>query len=227
MSDTAADVSVPPATAADSTDPACDVAHGRAEVPASTRTLVAVFTSPVARFLLSYARDAGYRAVLLEPDAGHPPPGPDGEPSAPEPSAPGTSADQTSADETSADGPGGDGTRADRPSADGFTTAASLAGLADEATDIVVCDHHRPELGPVLRDALASPARWVGVLGNPRHPAPHIPALAALGVPADEIARVHRPIGLNIGSRTPAEIALATMAGLIADRNGRPGGFHF
>ena len=257
MSDTAADVSVPPATAADSTDPACDVAHGRAEVPASTRTLVAVFTSPVARFLLSYARDAGYRAVLLEPDAGHTPPGPDGEPSAPEPSAPGTSADQTSADETSADetsadetradrpsadgtradrpsadetsadGPGGDGTRADRPSADGFTTAASLAGLADEATDIVVCDHHRPELGPVLRDALASPARWVGVLGNPRHPAPHIPALAALGVPADEIARVHRPIGLNIGSRTPAEIALATMAGLIADRNGRPGGFHF
>ena len=242
MSDTAADVSVPPATAADSTDPACDVAHGRAEVPASTRTLVAVFTSPVARFLLSYARDAGYRAVLLEPDAGHTPPGPDGEPSAPEPSAPepsadGTSADQTSADgtsagQTSADGPGADGTRADRPSADGtsadgFTTAASLAGLADEATDIVVCDHHRPELGPVLRDALASPARWVGVLGNPRHPAPHIPALAALGVPADEIARVHRPIGLNIGSRTPAEIALATMAGLIADRNGRPGGFHF
>jgi len=247
MSDTAADVSVPPATAADSTDPACDVAHGRAEVPASTRTLVAVFTSPVARFLLSYARDAGYRAVLLEPDAGHTPPGPDGEPSAPEPSAPETSApepsadqtsadgtsadetsaDETSADETSADGPGADGTRADRPSADGFTTAASLAGLADEATDIVVCDHHRPELGPVLRDALASPARWVGVLGNPRHPAPHIPALAALGVPADEIARVHRPIGLNIGSRTPAEIALATMAGLIADRNGRPGGFHF
>ena len=185
MSDTAA-VSVP-ATAAGSADPACDVAHGKADVPASTRTLVAVFTSPVARFLLSYARDAGYRPVLLEPDAGH---------------------------------DGG-------PATDALTTASSLAGLADEATDIVVCDHHRPELGPVLRDALASPARWVGVLGNPRHPAPHIPALAALGVPDDEIARVHRPIGLNIGSRTPAEIALATMAGLIADRNGRPGGFHF
>jgi xanthine/CO dehydrogenase XdhC/CoxF family maturation factor len=169
------------------------VAHGRAEVPASTRTLVAVFASSVARFLLSYARDAGYRPVLLEPDPGHD------------------------------DGPGPDG----GPAPDGVTTAASLAGLADEATDVVVCDHHRPELGPVLRDALASPARWVGVLGNPRHPAPHIPALAALGVPDDEIARVHRPIGLNIGSRTPAEIALATMAGLIADRNGRPGGFAF
>jgi xanthine/CO dehydrogenase XdhC/CoxF family maturation factor len=175
------------------------VAHDRAEVPASTRTLVAVFASPVARYLLSYARDAGYRPVLLEPDPGHDGgPAPDGDP-----------------------GP-------DRgPGPGGLTTAASLAGLADEATDIVVCDHHRPELGPVLRDALASPARWVGVLGNPRHPAPHIPALAALGVPGEEIARVHRPIGLNIGSRIPAEIALATMAGLIADRNGRPGGFDF
>jgi xanthine/CO dehydrogenase XdhC/CoxF family maturation factor len=51
--------------------------------------------------------------------------------------------------------------------------------------------------------------------------------LTELGVPPHEIARVHRPIGLNIGSRTPAEIAVATLAGLIADRNGRPGGFDF
>ena len=187
MSDTAAAFSVPPAAAV-VPDPACDVAHGKADPPVSTRTLVAVFTSPVARFLLSYAKDTGYRPVLLEPGV-----------TAPD----------------------------DGPAPDGLTTVSSLAGLADEATDVVVCDHHRPELGPVLRDALASPARWVGVLGNPRHPAPHIPALAALGVPDDEIARVHRPVGLNIGSRTPAEIALATMAGLIADRNGRPGGFEF
>jgi xanthine dehydrogenase accessory factor len=46
-------------------------------------------------------------------------------------------------------------------------------------------------------------------------------------VPAEEIARVHRPIGLNIGSRTPPEIAISTLAGLLADRNGRPGGFDF
>jgi xanthine/CO dehydrogenase XdhC/CoxF family maturation factor len=46
-------------------------------------------------------------------------------------------------------------------------------------------------------------------------------------VPLEEIARVHRPVGPNIGSRTPPEIALATLAGLLADRNGRPGGFEF
>jgi xanthine dehydrogenase accessory factor len=173
-------------SAAGPEDPACDVAHGKAPAPPTVRTLVAVFASPVARFLLAYARDAGYRPVLVEPDA-----------------------------------------ELAGQARDGFDLAADLAAVVDPASDVVVTDHHRPELGPVLRDALASPARWVGVMGNPRHPAPHIPALAALGVPADEIDRVHRPIGLNIGSRTPPEIALATLAGLIADRNGRPGGFEF
>jgi xanthine/CO dehydrogenase XdhC/CoxF family maturation factor len=167
-------------------DPACDVAHGAAPVPALSRTLVAVFASPVAGFLLRYAADAGFRPVLVEPDAG----------------------------------------RA-HPADPAIALASGLDGCLDEATDVVVTDHHRPELGPLLRDALAGPARWVGIMGNPRHPAPHIPALAALGVRDSEISRVHRPIGLNIGSHTPAEIALATLAGLIADRNGRPGGFAF
>jgi xanthine/CO dehydrogenase XdhC/CoxF family maturation factor len=213
MSDSGAAVSTPAAVAADSADPNCDVAHGKAPLPVSTRTLVAVFASPVARFLLSYARDAGYRPVLVDPGAG----APDGRDGA------GHGAGHDGAEDH---GPAPD-VLAALAALDGLTTVTTLDGLADEATDVVVTDHHRPELGMVLRDALASPARWVGILGNPRHPAPHIPALAALGVPDEQIARVHRPIGLNIGSRTPAEIALATMAGLIADRNGRPGGFEF
>jgi xanthine dehydrogenase accessory factor len=97
--------------------------------------------------------------------------------------------------------------------------------LAGGSADVVVTDHHRDELGELLRDALARPARWIGVMGNPRHEGPHVAALAALGVPAGEIARVHRPIGLDIGSRAPAEIAVSTLAGLLADRNGRAGGF--
>jgi xanthine dehydrogenase accessory factor len=97
--------------------------------------------------------------------------------------------------------------------------------LAGGTADVVVTDHHRDELGELLRDALARPARWVGVMGNPRHEGPHVAALTALGVPPAEIARVHRPIGLDIGSRAPAEIAVSTLAGLLADRNGRSGGF--
>jgi xanthine dehydrogenase accessory factor len=99
------------------------------------------------------------------------------------------------------------------------------AELKGGTADVVVTDHHREELGELLRDALAAPTRWVGVMGNPRHEGPHVAALTALGVPPDEIARVHRPIGLDIGSRTPPEIAISTLAGLLADRNGRSGGF--
>jgi xanthine/CO dehydrogenase XdhC/CoxF family maturation factor len=42
-----------------------------------------------------------------------------------------------------------------------------------------------------------------------------------MGFGEDEISRIHRPIGLPIGSHTPPEIAVATLAGLIADRNSR------
>jgi xanthine dehydrogenase accessory factor len=115
------------------------------------------------------------------------------------------------------------------PAATPSVTVRAFAELDDElaggSADVVVTDHHRDELGEQLRDALARPARWIGVMGNPRHEGPHIAALTALGVPPEEIARVHRPIGLDIGSRAPAEIAVSTLAGLLADRNGRNGGF--
>jgi xanthine dehydrogenase accessory factor len=148
---------------------------------------VAVFATPVATYLLRYGADAGYRPVLIEPDA----------------------------------------ERAKEAMADGFELADGLDAFAADRTDVVVTDHHRPELGVQLRDALAAGARWVGIMGNPRHEAPHVVALTELGVPAGEIGKVHRPIGVNIGSRTPPEIAIATLAGLIADRNGKPGGFTF
>ena len=113
-----------------------------------------------------------------------------------------------------------------RPHGDTFVADLAAAGI-DEHTDVVLTDHHRSEIGPLLKEVLAGTPRWVGIIGNPKHEGPHVAALKELGVGDDDIARVHRPIGLNIGSKTPAEIALATLAGLIADRNGRPGGFVF
>jgi xanthine dehydrogenase accessory factor len=113
-----------------------------------------------------------------------------------------------------------------RPHGDLFVHDLAAANL-DEDTDVVLTDHNRAEIGPVLQEALRSTTRWVGIVGNPKKEGPHVAALHSLGVPDDQIARVHRPVGLNIGSRTPAEIAIATLAGLIADRNNRPGGFTF
>ncbi len=121
-----------------------------------------------------------------------------------------------------------DPARADAARAWAPEVVTSVGGAGLNATcDVVVTDHHREELGLVLRDALAGTTRWIGVMGNPRHPGPHRELLQALDVPKRQIDRVHRPVGLNIGSRTPAEIAVSTLAGLIAHRNGRPGGFRF
>lgn len=103
--------------------------------------------------------------------------------------------------------------------------SAAEAGI-DDSTDVVVTDHDRPELGELLAQVLETPARWVGVMGSPRHTAPHVAALAERGVAADQVARVHRPIGLDIGSKSPAEIAVSTVAGLLADRAGRAGGVY-
>lgn len=162
------------------------IAHGTAAAPATTRSLVAIFASPVAVHLLRYGRDAGFRPVLVEPDPSR------------------------------------------AHAVDGIDVVASMADAkTDPDTDVVMTDHHRDELGVLLRDALGLPTRWIGVMGNPRHPGPHLAALAELGVDPAEIDRIHRPIGLNIGSRMPAEIAISTLAGLLADRNGRPGGFDF
>ena len=115
----------------------------------------------------------------------------------------------------------------DRDRASGRITRASSvaeAGL-DDRTDVVFTDHDRAELGDLLADVLHEEPRWVGVMGSLRHSAPHVEALRARGFADEAIARVHRPIGLDIGSRSPAEIAVATVAGLLADRNDRPGGF--
>ena len=91
-------------------------------------------------------------------------------------------------------------------------------------TDVVISDHHREDLGAVMAPLVTAGPRWVGIIGSPRHAGPHEAALAAEGVAQSAIATVHRPIGVDIGSRTPAEIALSILAGLLADRNGRRGG---
>lgn len=51
-------------------DESCAVAHGDAPAEVESRTLVAVFTSPVANLLLRYGQDLGYRTVLVEPERG-------------------------------------------------------------------------------------------------------------------------------------------------------------
>lgn len=88
-------------------------------------------------------------------------------------------------------------------------------GLTAETSVVVVT--HDPKLDdPALIAALPSPAFYVGALGSPKTHAQRVERLLAEGVTREHLDRLHAPIGLNIGGRTPAEIALSIMAEIVA-----------
>jgi xanthine dehydrogenase accessory factor len=83
---------------------------------------------------------------------------------------------------------------------------------------------HDPKLDdPALKVALPSAAFYVGALGSQKTQAKRRERLLAEGMTAAQLARLHGPIGLDLGGRTPEEVALAIMAEIVAARNGRPG----
>jgi xanthine dehydrogenase accessory factor len=94
-------------------------------------------------------------------------------------------------------------------------------GLSSETSVVVVT--HDPKLDdPALMIALPSPAFYVGALGSPKTHAQRVERLLAEGMPREYFDRLHAPIGLNIGGRTPAEIALSIMAEIVAVRHQMP-----
>lgn len=94
------------------------------------------------------------------------------------------------------------------------------AGL-DENACVVVLTHDEKIDNPALVMALRSPARYIGALGSRRTHAKRVAALKALGVEDTQIARIHAPVGLDIGAQRPEEIALAIMAEIVAVMNGK------
>jgi xanthine dehydrogenase accessory factor len=63
------------------------------------------------------------------------------------------------------------------------------------------------------------------VMGSRRHVGPYLDELRAMGFSDADLRRVRSPVGLDLGGRTPEEIALAIAAGVVADANGRGGGW--
>ena len=85
----------------------------------------------------------------------------------------------------------------------------------------VVALTHDPKLDDLaLMEALKSPAFYVGALGSRANNAKRRERLLEFDVTEDEIARLHGPIGLYIGSRTPPEIAISILAEITAVKNG-------
>ena len=85
----------------------------------------------------------------------------------------------------------------------------------------VVAVTHDPKLDDlVLLEALKSPAFYIGALGSRGNTAVRRERLALFDLSPAEIDRLHGPIGLDIGSKTPAEIAVSIVAEIVAVKNG-------
>ncbi len=82
----------------------------------------------------------------------------------------------------------------------------------DHRTAIVALTHDPKIDDPALATALGSPAFYVGALGSTKTHASRLRRLEARGVPTGTLARIHGPVGLRIGARSPGEIAVSIAA---------------
>ena len=108
---------------------------------------------------------------------------------------------------------------ADRVVSDWPDEALGRIGLTAETAVAVLT--HDPKLDdPALRAALPSPAFYVGALGSKATQAKRRQRLLEGGLSEEHLGRLHAPIGLDLGGRSPEEIALSVMAQVVAVKNG-------
>jgi len=95
----------------------------------------------------------------------------------------------------------------------------ALADLPiDEESYLVIMTRGHVHDKTVLAQALRTPAAYIGMIGSKKKVAQTFRELEQEGTPAEALARVHAPIGLDIGSETPEEIAVSIVAELIQER---------
>ena len=88
---------------------------------------------------------------------------------------------------------------------------------APDARTAIVTLTHDPKIDdPAIRSALNSDAFYLGCLGSRRTHAKRTDRLAEAGIGEADLARIHAPVGLDIGARSPAEVAVAVMAEVTA-----------
>jgi xanthine dehydrogenase accessory factor len=113
------------------------------------------------------------------------------------------------------------------PEADEVVVAwpdAYLAGTTVDGRTIVCVLTHDPKFDvPVLTEALRRPVAFVGAMGSRRTCADRADRLRAAGVTEDELARLHAPIGLDLGAVTPEETAVSIAAEIVAALRGGGG----
>lgn len=101
------------------------------------------------------------------------------------------------------------------------TSADNIGG--GSVLDVVHTDHESPAVPDQIGALLPLDPRFVGIIGSARHTGHHIQQLRDHGLDPEQIDRIQSPVGLNLGARTPQEIALSILAGLMRLRSGRKG----
>jgi xanthine dehydrogenase accessory factor len=156
------------------------------EPHATVPTLVVFGATPVARAVVEWAPELGFRTVLVE-------------------------------------------TRPDRLKDNVWpavvTSLDQLAPILGSDLYAVHTDHDAVDIVAALEVLLPLKPRFIGLVGSRRHTGHHLEALRAKGVNEEVIAQIQSPVGLDLGAVTPAEIAVSILAGLIAKRRGRDGGW--
>lgn len=104
-------------------------------------------------------------------------------------------------------------------------TAADFPAEMGADLYVVHTNHDAEDLVQALEAVLPRHPKFIGLVGSRRHTGHHLEALRARGVDEKVIDRIQSPVGLDLGSRTPAEIALSVLAGLVAVRRGGHGGW--
>ena len=98
----------------------------------------------------------------------------------------------------------------------------AIRSIGIDARTAVVTLSHDPKIDdPALSEALASAAFYIGALGSTRTHAKRVARLAEAGFTDTQIARIHAPIGADIGAKSPAEIAISILA-QVTERLRRP-----
>jgi xanthine dehydrogenase accessory factor len=108
---------------------------------------------------------------------------------------------------------------------DAIESLSELKGALGSEIYAVHTDHDAEDLVQALESILPSEPRFIGLVGSRRHTGHHLEALRAKGVPEKIIARIQSPVGLDLGARTPGEIAVSILAGVVAVRRGGRGGW--
>jgi xanthine dehydrogenase accessory factor len=156
------------------------------EPHAAAPALVVFGATPVARAMLRWAPELGFRPVFVE-----------------------TRPERL--------------TGADWPSA--ITHLDQLDAVLGGDVYAVHTDHDAPDLVRSIEALLPANPHFIGLVGSRRHTGHHLEALREKGVDESVIAQIQSPVGLDLGAVTAAEIALSILAGLVAKRRGRAGGW--